>query len=45
MNRNAKIDDVVTSADINLPTNKSKRYVTPPWKRKNEIPSGRNLWD
>ena len=24
MNRNAKIDDVVTSADINLPTNKSK---------------------
>ena len=25
MNRNAKIDDVVTSADINLPTNKFKK--------------------
>ena len=30
MNRNAKIDDVVISADINLPTNKFKKYVTPP---------------
>ena len=30
MNRNAKIDDVVISADINLPTNKFKKYATPP---------------
>ena len=41
MNRNAKIHDVVLSAEKNLPTNKSKKYATPPRKRKNEIPSGR----